>query len=165
MAYAMVGLADTGLGLLGDLQTIVNVDVNFPLFLGYFGVGVTGKGLMPASMDYFLTCLDTAAASLPELVPTGRGCHLCTAVFGAISARLSLGPSLHGCLWSHLCMVVLRAISARLSLGPGQVAGDTTTHEQSLNWWPSQEKCYHMGHVCFGHQQSLSTGRCCLGLS
>ena len=109
MAYAMVGLADTGLGLLGDLQTIVNVDINFPLFLGYFGVGVTGKGLMPASKDCFLTCLDTAAASLPELVPTGRGCHLCMAVFGAISARLSFEPSLHSCLWSHFYMAVFGA--------------------------------------------------------
>ena len=49
MAYAMVGLADTGLGLLGDLQTIVNVDINFPLFLSYFGVGASNV-LMPAQL-------------------------------------------------------------------------------------------------------------------
>ena len=78
VAYAMVGLANGGLGLLGDLQTIVNVDVNFPLFLGYFGVRVASKGFhastacvqlgQPPSMTDFWPVPDTAAAQVGYLI-------------------------------------------------------------------------------------------------
>ena len=56
VAYAMVGLANGGLGLLEDLQNIVDVDVNFPLFLSYFGVGVVSNILMPAHLKYSFVC-------------------------------------------------------------------------------------------------------------
>ena len=41
VAYAMVGLANGGLGTLSALQEIVNDDVDFPLFLSYFGVSTS----------------------------------------------------------------------------------------------------------------------------
>ena len=92
VAYAMVGLANGGLGLLGDLQTIVNVDVNFPLFLGYFGVGVASKVLEPAQLACSLECHPPGIKLLWPVLTQQQHCsqswlpqgsYLCTAVSGA----------------------------------------------------------------------------------